>query len=129
MTSLVVELNREMVLQIFFFFFCFKWMGKLRPQREVACPDLHTKVKVELRVLPSLQGPEVNSGTSMPTLGVLELYYPLSMLGLTFPSLERKTEVSRVPSSQTLYNIHRHLNEKIMTKRLHVRGVLPVSVF
>lgn len=102
-------------------------MGKLRPQREVACPDLHTKVKVELRVLPSLQGPEVNSGISMPTLGVLELYYPLSMLGLTFPSLERKTEVSHVPSSQTLYSVH--LNEKIMAKRLHVRGVLPVSVF
>lgn len=126
MTSLVVELDRKMVLQIFFFF---TWMGKLEPQREVACPDLHTKVKVELRVLPSLQCPQVNSDISMPILGILELYYPLSMLGLTFSFLEWKTEVSRVPSSQSLYSGHRHLNEKIMAKRLHVRGVLPVSMF
>lgn len=104
-------------------------MGKLRPQREVACLDLHTKVKVELRVLPSLQGPEVNSDISMATVGVLELFYPLSMLGLTFPFLEWKTEVSLVPSSQTLYSVHRHLNEKIMAKRLLVCDVFLVSVF
>lgn len=82
----------------------------------MACPDLHTKVKIERRVLPSLQGPEVNSDISMPTLGVLELYYPLSMLELTFSFLEWKMEVSHVPSSQTLYSVHRHLNEKIMAK-------------
>lgn len=74
-------------------------MGKLRPQREVTCPDLHTKVKIERRVLPSLQGPEVNSDISMPTLRVLELYYPLSMLELTFSFLEWK---QRCPTSPPL---------------------------
>lgn len=124
MTSLVGELVRKIVLQIFF-----TWMGKLRPQREVACPDLHTTVKVELRIFPSLQGPEINSDISMPTVGVLDLYYPLSMPELTFSFLEWKTEVSHAPSSQTLYSVHRHLKERIMAKQLHVCDVLPASVF
>lgn len=65
----------------------------------------------------------------MPTVGVLDLYYPLSMPELTFSFLEWKTEVSHAPSSQTLYSVHRHLNEKTTAKRLHVCDVLPASVF